>query len=328
MQESSSLEEFISKLRKRKRKILLLSILLTFVISISISWYKANTFYGELKFYISSSEFVDYNTITDKSFVDISVNESELLRLQSFAFSKQLLEAVMDTLIKNNQIKTDELVIASEKGSGLEFLSNLFQVDVSPLGELVIHSRYNNKNFIEILNHRIMHEINAMNNAFLSDFKSEKIEASEKQITLLEDEKRELFTKANEIRKQLTDSKISSSASRQMMNKEYLQYGELFWNQNATEYLELNILLQKISNIDERIESLKRIIFNDKWSVQRLKYKKPFITSDLPIKNLYSPYNSLLIFGFTLLISLMIWTLIFSLMIRYEKYLKLVLGKD
>ena len=326
-----NLENLILYLKARKRIIFILVTISTLLATFFIYYFKLNLYSAQVKFYITNSEAVDHNTILKKKFIDLSVEDKDLLRLQSFGYSNRLILGIIDSIQTNTAITDPELLdILSGEGS-LNYIANLYEVEITKLDEIQVTVRHRDKDFAYYLCHQIMRRINKMNNEFLSEFKEEQIGATERQILLLNEEKKELLSKMNALSEKIkgTDylasirkfkEKVkSNSISNEEMQEFIVQY-------NSPEKLELDIAIQKISSLDERIEVLNRSLYNDRWSMDRLEKKKPYITQDKPAKNHFNWYSLSLAFLVALFNSSFLIVLVYALYFRYNKYIKLAIN--
>jgi hypothetical protein len=321
MQPNFTIENLIFYLKEQKKAVFVISVFLAISYSSFRIYTKLSKYEAQIKFYITSSDAVDYKTILDKSFIDISVEQRDLLRLQSFGYSNQLLNIVADSIIHSDESFLDQI---KNEGNLLKYVSKYYQVNLSGSGEIEITTRHTNEKFCYFLCHHIMNGINAMNNDFLSEFKLDQIEASQRQLKLLGEEKKEVLRKINSLSSSINDSDLKSlqSSSKNYIDKKDLQ--DFISGINSPEKLELNLCLQKIQNLDENIETFNRSLYNDKWSIEMLQKKKPFITQNKPALYMLDLLNISILFVSSFLVFFFLVILFYSIKFRYQKYIKML----
>lgn len=321
MQAFFSLENLINYLKSRTKIILFLIVLLTVCYSLFRVYTKLNKYESQVRFYITNSEAVDYRSIVSKGFIDISGEKRDLLRLQSFGYSNQLLQLVTDS------VDAEEFPFLSgylEENKVLNYIADLYEVSITDLGELEVTVTHENKEFSYFLAHQLMNGINRMNNSFLSEFKEDQIEASQRQLVLLNKEKKEILKKIEVLSKKnnAADLKAINEFKSSHIEKSELQ--DYLASINNPEKLELSLCLQKNLSIDENIESFNRTLYNDSWSLEMLKKKKPFITQDKPPKNRLGLVSILVLMFTTFLTVAFAVVLFYSLRFRYKRYIDLL----
>ena len=298
------------------------------LISILAYYIKFNKYQSQVRFFITNSDAVDYKSIVEKSFIDISVEKRDLFRLQSFGYSNQLLEILKDSILAKSVQFNEEINNQVNSENGINYISRYYQVNITELGEMEITSYHLNREFTHFLCHQIMHALNQMNNDFLAAFKEDQIEASERQLVLLNGEKMEVlleisnlseklnkldFFSLNNFKKELKANKVNEDEMEAFIN-----------NQNSPERLKLEMLYQKVKSLDDNIESFNRTLYNDQWSLEMLNKKQPFITQDKPPRSKFSIYSLMLVLISSFFISLVGIILWYALRFRYSKYIKLI----
>lgn len=323
-----TLENLILHLKSKKWWILFSSIGITLTVVIYLYFFKLNVFETQLKFYVTNSETVEYNTILDKSFIDISEEKKGLLRLQSFGYSTKLLNTIIDSIVKNEQFEIKEINPNTHRDIASMELLRMYEVSITELGEVMVRVKHENRAFSDFLCHQIMECINAMNNQFLADFKQEQIEATKRHIQTLEESKKNLLIEVNTISKKIREKDIMNEYIKfeKLLKSGLLSFGDLQESvlyQNSPETIELGMSMQKINGIDENLERHNRILNNDQLSLERLSRKKPFVTQDnFPRTN--QSLNSLIkIALFSFLVASFMITLGCILYFRYQKYIKM-----
>lgn len=325
MEDNNLLEEIIIRLKREKKRIIAISLVIALTLSGSISWFNLNSYAKNLKFHISNPELLDYNTIAEKNISDISSKEYDLHRIQRYAFSIDLINSILDSLNKNEELLDDQLIELLENKDPASFLSNLYEVRITPLEEFEVEVRHNKKEVVEFLSHALMLGMNRINNQHIEDFKLEKIEISKKQIQMLELEKSTLKQRISTLKEEVKKENRGFNLS---TKRGYSENSNII-TLSANEYkdIELSIHLQRVSNIESQINALKKIVSNELWSIERLKDLTPFITKDLAAKNKFTFYNLFITFVLSFSMTLFIITLIISLLYRYETYIHLFFGK-
>lgn len=314
-----NLENLILNLKSRKWHILIFSIIVSASLTAYIYSFSVKRYSAQVKFYVTNSESIDYNTILNKSFIDLSVENRDLNRLRSFGYSSTLLSNVVDSLRKDSRISDREVLekINSDNADG--FIANIYEVTITPLGEIAVTVKCDDRQLAYSLSRQIMLCLNEINNAFLSDFKQEQIEARERQIKLLENEKIQLLQKVDSLSKTVDEEVKIYFGSRSTKDLE-----KLIASQSSPERIELGLAIQKVNNLSANIEDFKRALYNDRLSLEMLKKKSPYLTQDRAVKsniNLYSITGMLLV---SFLFSMIALSIYFALVFRYKRYLKLL----
>lgn len=321
MQNDFTLESTIEFLKSKKRTILLFIVLLTIIYSTFRIFTNLNRYETQIRFYVTNSEAIDYKSIVDKGFIDISGEDRDLLRLQSFGYSNQLLQAVIDSI---NMLNTSAFSRYVENKNALGYISSLYEVSITDLGELEVTVTHGDKEFAYILVHQIMNGINKMNNLFLSEFKEDQVEASKRQLNLLNQEKKDILKKIIVLseKSNAADLKVIKEFGSKRIGVDELQ-GYLA-NLNNPEKVELSLCLQKVQSIDVNIESFNKALYNDSWSLEMLKKKKPFVTQDKPARNRLGFISICILIGSTFSTFSFLVVLFYSLKFRYKKYIDLL----
>ena len=327
-----NLENLIIYLKSKKRTIFLLAVIFSILITAYAYFFKLNVYNAQVKFYITNSEAIDQEAILNKSIIDFSVERQDLSRLKSFGYSNIILLNILDS-IKNSKNSFNPLIIKElEDNNPLYYLAEWYKVKITDLGEIEVTAKHKDAEFANFLCHQIMNGINAMNNKFLAEFKKEQIIASERQIELLNQEKKIIYEKIDTLSSIIKETNYlaniknfeRSIKSKFLSNKEVQQY---IIEISSPKKLELNMLLYKINNIDASIESFNRTLNNDRWSIELLKKKKPFMTQDKPVLNNYSPIKLVSILFCSFIILFFALMLAYALYLRYQQYIKLIFSK-
>ncbi len=328
MHSDKSTEGLAVFIGKRFKKVLGFVVLLSVLISAFNAYYRSTQYVAQNRFYITSSESVNYKSILEKEFIDISVNPKDLLRIESFANSNMLLSILKESIL--NQ-KENFDTSAYEQLNSLTHISDWFEVSFTDLGEVELTVEHSNRVFADFLVNEAMHGINNLNNDFLASFKKNQINASKKQLTMLNKKKLSILDSIDQVSRLIKSDDYSLLASqlKTQFNKGNLNSSSIeayLMQRNSPEQLRLMLLFQKLKSLDDQIELFSRNQANDNWSLEMLKNKTPFVTQSKPAKSKFSWYNTFISFLMAFLLSLSLGLFVMALRFQYDVYFKLLLS--
>ncbi len=317
--------QLIKEIGHKRKRISLVSFLVAIIVSVSCYFFVFNKFHSQLRFYITASGTANYNTILEQDFVDISVNLSEIKRIQSFAYSNNLAKLVCDSLQSLSLQTTPSCCQSSED---YYQLIKYYQVDISHLNEIEVHSKHPDLEMAKKLSSLIMFFINQLNNDFLASFKHDQIKAREGQIALLEENKAKLKSKIQELSIQIKaygQSKEVEEALIRINNPSLgqsstLSLMELLLNKHQPEIRELELVIDRLNSINNEIENEFRNLRNDQLSMELIKSKQAYLTQEITPKNRQSAFNVIWLLLVSFIICVFLQVLLIAINQRYKQY--------
>ena len=201
-----SSENYLRYIIKKRTPIILASFVITILIVMYLHLYQWNTYVVKVSFFITSTEQVDPDQILGKNYIDISVNQSELQRVQSFGQSIDLLKYLIENYDFDKRFKMNK-EDNFERKILMKVLANSYQLTLSRYNEIVITVKDQDPEFALNLARGVMIGINNLNNKFLESFKANKISICEKQIEFLEKSKLEIQSEASRMRSNIRAEK-------------------------------------------------------------------------------------------------------------------------
>lgn len=317
-------EELIRHIGKYRIPVIIIC-LLTFVFAFIYQYsFQYCTEEAKVRFLITKSElFVPNTGLNDDNISNGDLSKEELQRIKSFAFSKELMDYVIDTFHLIDRYKIDKKDYVWKEQAYQAFTKN-YTFEINELNEIIVGIKDRDGGFALDMAKGIMNRINGLNNNYLISIVKAQYKVCEKQLHYLRGQKVVLLDSLNRFKSTLKNSNIPVGYFLGFYNKEYNTFGN---NEKVelTELIKGRNQVENFSNTDMKISRYEDTKFRIETSLELLKEKAPIVLREtLPLHETLSSVipailEALKITAVVLLSVLMLFIAKFSM----NKYVKL-----
>lgn len=243
---------------------------------------------AKIKFLITKSElFVPNTGLNDDNVSNGGISKEELHRIESFAFSKELMDYVIDTFHLIERYKIDKSAYSWKEKTYQVFTKN-YSFEVNELDEIIVSVKDEDGDFALNMAKGIMNRINELNNSYLMSIVKAQDKVCDRQLHYLSGQRTNLLDSLGRFKNILKSYNIPSGYFLGLYSKEYNTVGND--KIELTELINGRNQVENFSNVDMKISKYEDTKFRIETSLELLKEKAPIVLREtLPLHETLSP---------------------------------------